>query len=126
MRGKLIKANSTECGFTFPARGTPVAGFICYQGSKYAKVHDGKGGFMRGALVESNSSACQAAAVPEKQPVPPKADNQCVRKSEPMCEQDSNGNYTGRSVQLCYNSSGRVIRTIVIKKCDADCRCIGN
>lgn len=131
--GRLLERNSSGCGFvapapvaskpvatrptvTYPAKGTPAAGFTCYRGSKYAKVNNGRGGFSRGALVEKNSSDCGVKAP---------ADNQCVRRSEPMCEKDSDGNYTGRRIRNCYNKSGEVINVIVISKCDSDCRCIG-
>ena len=144
--GTLLERNSTACGYTppvvktppvkapvvktpdpkppvasppvstSPAKGTPASGFTCYNGSKYAKVHNGRGGFSRGELVEQNSSDCIVKA-----PV----DNQCVRRSEPTCEQDAGGNYTGRRIQNCFNRSGKVVKVIVLSKCDSDCRCIG-
>lgn len=139
--GSLIQRNSTDCGFTppvvtppvvkppvvtppvvnrpavsYPAKGTAAQGFTCYRGSKYAKVHDGKGGFSRGELVEENSDDCTVKAA---------VDNQCVRRSEPTCEQDIGGNYTGRRIQNCYNKGGQIIKVIVLSKCESDCRCIG-
>lgn len=56
-------------------------------------------------------------------PAPVSTDKRCARTSEPTCEQDERGNYTGRRVQYCYNSSGKIVRTIVLAKCDKDCRC---
>ncbi|MEJ7769344.1 MAG: hypothetical protein WKF89_16110, partial [Chitinophagaceae bacterium] len=127
--GSLVERNSPDCGFiptapvpaknrstkVQPEKGSPAQGFTCYRGSKYAKVHDGKGGFIRGAMVEENSSACTVEA-PE---------TQSMRKSEPICEQEAGGAYTGRRIQYYYNKSGAIIRTVVLSKCDADCRCIG-
>jgi len=53
------------------------------------------------------------------------ADKRCARTTEALCEQDAGGNYTGRRVQYCYNSAGKIVRTIVLAKCDSDCRCLG-
>lgn len=117
--GKLLERNSTACGFRYPAAGTAATGFMCEGGSRYARVNDGKGGFSRGALIEANSKQCAVAT-------PSIPDNVCAEKSDAICEKDTTGNYTGRRVQYCYNKSGRIIRTIVISKCDEDCRCLGN
>jgi hypothetical protein len=143
--GKLVERNSKSCGVAVPERataerattertrsgpapaerataerrtperGTSASGYLCYKGSKYGKVHDGRGGFMRGPLLEQNSEDCPVDA----------PDNRCVRRSTPLCEQDGGGNYTGRRVQYCYNSKGDIVQTIVIERCDSDCRCIG-
>jgi len=112
--GNLLERNSKSCGFAYPARGIAALGYVCYNGSKYLKLHDGKGGYMRGNLFEANSADCGVK----------QSDNTCFSKSEPQCEQEG-GSYTGRRVQYCYNRSGRIIQTIVLSKCDSDCRCLG-
>ena len=56
-------------------------------------------------------------------PPPPRTDNPSARRGEPVCEQDEHKNYTGRRVQYIYNKQGDIVRTIVISKCEADCRC---
>jgi hypothetical protein len=149
--GRLIEKNSRDCGASFPTAGTPAGGFICFQQSKYERLHDGKGGYIRGKLIEVNSIDCGAkpaiksAGVPKntrtdkntaankkeaspllKSKITAVKDNRCVRKSDPICEQDKGGNYTGRRVQYCYDKNDRVIQTIVVSKCDSDCRCIGD
>lgn len=136
--GNLIEHKSKDCGYVFPLKGTPTGEFITDKESKYEKVHDGKGGFMRGKLVEAKPvepvKKVEIKPVKPKtsEPVKPKSkeprvirsDNRCSRKSEPLCEQDNGGNYTGRRVQYCYNRSGRIIQTIVLAKCDSECRCL--
>ncbi|MEJ7675684.1 MAG: hypothetical protein WKF59_23995 [Chitinophagaceae bacterium] len=61
--------------------------------------------------------------IKEKTKVTNNNNNGCASKSEPICEKDNTGNYTGRRVQFCYNINGNIIRTIVVSKCDSDCRC---
>ncbi len=112
--GNLLERNSKSCGFAYPARGIAALGYICFNGSRYLKLHDGKGGYMRGNLFEANSADCEVK----------QTDNTCFSKSDPLCEQEG-GSYTGRRVQYCYNRSGRIIQTIVLSKCDSDCRCLG-
>lgn len=98
-----------------PEKGTPATGTITYKGLKYERLNDGKGGYMRGKEIEIKSKVFNQVY----------SNNKCVKTSEPLCEKDSNGNYTGRRVQYCYNAFGLIIRTIVIAKCDSDCRCLG-
>lgn len=124
--GRLMERNSKSCGFAYPAAGTAAAGYICNQGSKYAKMNDGRGGFVRGALIEANSRQCALTAPAVQVPAAAGSDEASARKSDAICEKDNSGNYTGRRVQYYYNRSGKVIRTVVISKCDGDCRCLGN
>ncbi len=129
MLGKLTERDSKSCGFTYPAAGTVAAGYLCYQSSKYAKLNDGKGGFTRGVLIEANSKQCGFTAPATTTPAPvtaPAADEEAsARRSDAICEKDSAGNYTGRRVQYYYNRSGKIIRTVIVSKCDSDCRCLG-
>ncbi|MBE7171766.1 MAG: hypothetical protein INR73_14350 [Williamsia sp.] len=121
MLGRLLEKDSKGCGFVAP----PPAPSI--------------------ATRKPDNNPDQAAQIPtspvRKKPEPAapvassadpafdgRADNartdyQCFRRSEPVCEQDDNKNFTGRRVQYCYNRAGQVVRTIVISKCEADCRC---
>lgn len=113
MRGKLLEANSQDCGAPqVAARGTLAKGFLCNGRSKFEKLNDGKGGFMKGKMLEEVSNDCKIDLI----------DNNCFKKSEPTCEQVA-GNFTGRRVQYCYNKLGRIVRVIVLSKCDSDCRC---
>ena len=125
--GRLTERNSKDCGFIYPAAGTAASGYLCDKGSKYAKVNDGKGGIVRGALIEANSKQCAVTAPVVAAPVTAVESNSTsANKSEAICEKDNAGNYTGRRVQYYYNRSGKVIRTVVVSKCDSDCRCLGN
>lgn len=124
--GRLVERNSKNCGFAYPAAGTAATGYICDQGSKYAKMNNGRGGFVRGALIEANSRQCALTAPAIQVPSAAGSDEASARKSDAVCEKDNSGNYTGRRVQYYYNRSGKVIRTVVISKCDGDCRCLGN
>ncbi len=131
-------------------KGTP-AGDTCISHSKYEKLHNGNGGFIVGRLIEANSSECETNSltnsvikengithlqnitpkiqtsnndlIKEKPKVTNNNNNGCASKSEPICEKDNTGNYTGRRVQFCYNINGNVIKTVVVSKCDSDCRC---
>ena len=98
-----------------PEKGTLATGSITYKGLKYERLNDGKGGYMRGKEMEIKSKVFNQVY----------SNSKCVKTSEPLCEKDSNGNYTGRRVQYCYNAFGLIIRTIVIAKCDSGCRCLG-
>ena len=125
--GKLLEKDSKGCGFTPPP--PPQA----------AVAIDKPVPAAQGAQIQSNPvrRKPEPTAVPTEPPVAANAsrtdnprsgeklrsDNQCVRRSEPVCEQDENKNFTGRRVQYCYNQDGKVIRTIVISKCESDCRC---
>lgn len=129
MLGKLLENNSKDCGFVVAPPPAPIA-----TGKVETKP-------AQTAQIQTNPIRKQPAAQAVTQPVTPpqpaprtnsnttaptenvRTDNQCARRSEPVCEQDENKNFTGRRVQYCYNRAGQIIRTIVISRCEADCRC---
>ncbi len=113
--GKLLKANSTACGFeNEPSLASapvtpPVSRPVQAPPRQTAPATDR----LEPAIGEEFDNPAPA----------PKKDMQCARKGEPVCEQDDNKNFTGRRVQYCYNKQGQIVRTIVVSKCEADCRC---
>ncbi len=141
---------NTISKFEKQSKGVP-AGDTCIGNSKYQKLYDGNNSFVVGRLIEANSPDCKqnvsiSSIIKEREirtsrhitssaqqgnnnnliKEKPNAGNnssRCASKSEPLCEKDNIGNYTGRRVQFCYNINGDIIRTLVVSKCDSDCRC---
>ena len=108
--GKLLKTNSTSCGFENSSLATAAEPPVQKPAETRARP---AGKPFEPALGEEFDNPV----------APAKKDNQCFRTGEPVCEQDDSKNYTGRRVQYCYNRTGQVVRTIVVSKCEADCRC---
>ena len=122
--GRLLESNSKDCGFAPASPPAPVA--VVRKPEQPAQA----------AQIQTNPvrRKPEPATVLAEPPAPASMDGtprneknrvdvQCVRRSEPICEQDENKNFTGRRVQYCYNQEGKIIRTIVVSKCEADCRC---
>ena len=120
--GRLLEKNSQGCGFAPPP--PPVASTI--KEDKPAQPVQTTNIRQKPALTTPPAASSSPVTAPRTDNTAasnPRTDNQCARRSEPVCEQDENKNFTGRRVQYCYNREGQVIRTIVISKCEADCRC---
>ena len=125
--GKLLEKDSKDCGFvTPPPPQAPVVITKPVQPAQAAQIQTNP-------VRRKPEPTTMLSEVPAAPPASRadnvrsgeklRTDNQCVRRSEPVCEQDENKNFTGRRVQYCYNQEGKIIRTIVISKCESDCRC---
>lgn len=117
MAGRLIEANSPSCGGIVP----PQPGV---EAPKERPTPPKETRTIPAKPTPATAKPAEPTRRPEVAKAPPPVDNRCARKSDPECEKDEAGNYTGRRVQYCYNSAGKTIRTIVLSKCDADCRCL--
>lgn len=128
MLGKLLEKDSKGCGFVVAPPPAPIV---------TAKPETKSAQTVQIQTDPIRKKPAPAVIQPATPPVAPprtnnntaarpenaRTDNQCARRSEPVCEQDENKNFTGRRVQYCYNREGQIIRTIVISRCEADCRC---
>lgn len=138
MAGKLLEANSTECG-----GGAPEKVVTEPRLSKEKATTVEKPAVKAKETLKENAPVVKEKTAPVERPTArprinetesetdviktnagEKGNNRCVRRSDPTCETDGSGNYTGRRVQYCYNNKGNIIQTIVLKKCDSDCRCL--
>ncbi|MEO6915314.1 MAG: hypothetical protein ABI151_06320, partial [Chitinophagaceae bacterium] len=144
--GNMIDKNSRSCGFkpAVAVAPAPVASPV-----KTPVIPPIKKGVTLPAIKKPATTSPVVTSIPKAVPTRPSAstktrstaeelpdsgipppstaatDKRCVKTSEASCEQDAAGNYTGRRVQYCYNAAGKIVRTIVLAKCDSDCRCLG-